>query len=94
MKKWSASFSLAMPVRSQPNDGFIEGGEIDMDGLIKFYEELGVDAASDPVAIVISYHMGAEKMGEYQREEFMNGFKKLGCSSISELKGMLDQLRG
>lgn len=35
------------------------------EGVANFYEHLGVDAAADPVTLVISYYMGAQTMGVY-----------------------------
>ena len=43
-----------------PQTGNMEG-----DGIAEFYDNLGVDAASDPVTLLISFYMGAKTMGFY-----------------------------
>lgn len=63
------------------------------EGIALFYDHLGVDAASDPVTLVISYYMGAKTMGVYAQEEFVQGLTKLGCDSIESLKKKLPGLK-
>ena len=47
---------------------------------------------SDIVALLISMHMGAEKMGTYEKREFVNGCKILQCDSIATWKAHLPKL--
>ena len=42
-----------------------------IEGITSFYEDLGVDAETDSVTLVISYHMEAETMGTYSSVEFI-----------------------
>lgn len=62
------------------------------DGIALFYNHLGVDAASDPVTLLISYYMSAQTMGFYTLEEFQKGMTKLAVSSVEELKKKLPSL--
>lgn len=56
-------------------------GKIEVEGIMKFYSELGVDAQADTITLLISYYMGAQTMGEYTWDEFKFGFNKLGVST-------------
>ncbi len=38
-------------------------GNIEIEGLQKFFDDLGVNAASDTVTFLISYKMNAQSMG-------------------------------
>ncbi len=67
-------------------------GNIEIDGLQKFFEDLGVNAATDIVTMLISMKMGAANMGIYTSAEFVNGFKALGVGSVDDLKKKLPQL--
>ena len=62
------------------------------DGIANFYEHLGVDASSDPVTLVISYYMGAQTMGVYTQQEFVQGLTKLQCENLEALKKKLPSL--
>jgi hypothetical protein len=42
----------------------------------KFVTDLGV-SADDVITLVIAWHFGAETLGEFSKEEFENGMKKL-----------------
>ncbi len=70
-----------------PKTNNIEG-----EGVAAFYEDLGVDAGSDLVSLLLSQYMGAQTMGVYTQQEFTNGLQKVGVSSIDELKKKLPSL--
>jgi len=59
------------------------------EGIAKFYEDLGINAESDTVALLISSYMGAKQMGVYEKEEFLGGMGRLGCSTVADLKKKL-----
>ncbi len=63
-----------------------------MEGLQKFFDDLGVNAGSDIVTMLISMKMNAANMGVYTSAEFTQGFKALGVSTAAELKQKLPQL--
>jgi hypothetical protein len=46
------------------------------DGMEKFVTDLGV-AADDVVTLILAWHFNAETLGEFSKEEFENGMKKL-----------------
>lgn len=41
---------------------------------------------SDPVTLVVAYHMGAETTGEFTKQEFLNGMRAMRCQSLQELQ--------
>lgn len=58
----------------------------------KFFDDLGVNASSDIVTILISSKMNAQAMGVYTLEEFKKGFTAMACGSTEDLKKKLPQL--
>jgi hypothetical protein len=44
--------------------------------------------------LVISYHMNANIMCEYSREEWVNGMSRMSCDSVDKLRAKLPELRG
>lgn len=66
--------------------------EITEEGIGEFFTDLGIDPM-DPVTLVISFYMQAKTMGEYTKAEFKRGFEEMGCSSVSDLKRKLSNLR-
>lgn len=66
--------------------------QMEGDGIANFFDQLGVDASSDPVALVISYYMGAQSMGTYSQQEFVQGLTKLQCDSLEALKKKVPSL--
>ena len=66
---------------------------MDQDGIESFMQQIGVDAATDIVAIVISKYMGAEYMGEYKWSEFNKGCRDLNCDSIASWTAVVPRLR-
>ena len=69
-----------------------EDGEIGEEGIDKLFKDIGTDA-SDPVALVISFKMGAKRMGIIKLEEFINGMNVLGCASLKDIKALLPTLK-
>ncbi len=63
--------------------------QMEGEGIAKFYEDVGIDAQQDTVALLISYYMAAKQMGIYEKEEFINGMNRLGCANIVDLKKKL-----
>lgn len=46
--------------------------KIEIEGVVKFFEQLGLDLM-DATTLIVSYYFGAKKSGEYTKEEFCNG---------------------
>ncbi len=64
-------------------------GNIEVEGLQRFFEDLGVNPGSDTVTILISCKMKAANMGTYTQAEFKEGFNQMGVSTVDELKRKL-----
>lgn len=67
---------------------------MEVEGITQFFTDLGVDAQSDIITLLLSYYMGATTMGTYSFEEFNTGLTKLGVGSVEELKKKIPQLQG
>jgi len=63
-----------------------------VEGVFKFLEDLEVDP-EDVITLVIAYHLNAQEMGYFSREEFMTGFQKLNCDTIDKIKDKIPPLR-
>ena len=42
-------------------------------GIERFYSDMGINAETDLMVLLISKYMGAENMGEYTRKQFEQG---------------------
>lgn len=60
---------------------------------IFYFPDLCAFVVDQVVMIVLSWHMKAQEMGYYQKEEFINGLKELNCDSVDKIKGKLPALR-
>jgi hypothetical protein len=65
---------------------------MDEDQIEIFYKDMGVDSGSDIVALLVSMHMGAKKMGCYEKSEFIEGCKSVGADTIEGWKKALPKL--
>eukprot|EP01129_Flabellula_baltica_P016800 TRINITY_DN911_c0_g1_i3.p1 TRINITY_DN911_c0_g1~~TRINITY_DN911_c0_g1_i3.p1 ORF type:complete len:266 (-),score=61.27 TRINITY_DN911_c0_g1_i3:31-828(-) len=65
---------------------------IDVDGVIRFFEDIGLDPA-EAVVLVVAYHMDAIEMGYFSREEFIGGLEKLGLDSIDKIKAKVPEFQ-
>lgn len=70
-----------------------ETNVIDSEGLTKFFGDLGIDPNNDILTFVIAWQFEANSFGEFTKEEFIEGMKRLKCESIADLKNRLDALR-
>ncbi|KAF9262060.1 DUF298-domain-containing protein [Marasmius fiardii PR-910] len=66
--------------------------DITTDGTIKFCEDLGVDP-EDVVLLVVAYELKSTKMAEWNKKGWTEGWKALGCDSISAMQAALPRLR-
>lgn len=64
-------------------------GNIEVEGLQRFFEDLGVNPGSDTVTIMISCKMKAANMGVFTQAEFKEGFSQMSVSTVDELKRKL-----
>ena len=67
-------------------------GKIEMDGIIQFFNDLGVNGETDAISMYFPYKMNAASMGEFTAAEFKQGFTAMGVSTVDELKRKLPQL--
>jgi len=65
---------------------------ISYSGMEKLMTALGVDP-NDIVMFILAWQVGASTMGEFTRQEFVEGLTTLKCDSIPKLKEKLPSLR-
>lgn len=63
------------------------------EGMLKFFEYLGVDPATDLVALCLAQQCSAEAMGLFKRTEFIRGMAALGVDTFDQLKAKVPELR-
>jgi len=75
-------------------DSYAGKGEpvIGNEGIEKFFCDINVDL-SDIISLAISWQFRAKTVGEFTKEEFVGGFKRLNCSSIADLKERIATIR-
>lgn len=69
-----------------------ETNEIGIDGMLKLCTSIDVNP-EDPVMIVIAWHMKAQNLGVFSKEEFLQGMREMRCDTAEALKSRLDTLR-
>jgi len=62
-----------------------EGTGIYGDMMDKFLQELGVDP-EDINSLILPWLLDAETIGEFHKEEFVEGLKKIKCETLQALK--------
>lgn len=61
-----------------------------MEGIAAFCEELGIDAATDVIALVLIWRLGGgSKPGCVSKSEFTTGMRALGARTVADLKPRL-----
>jgi len=58
---------------------------IKVEGVTRFCGDVGVDM-EDVLFLVIAWQLRAASMGEFTKEEFIEGFTRLGCDSLDKIK--------
>lgn len=78
-------------------DKYKKGAVIDEDQVFEFYKDLGIDMETDIVTFMFSYNMQVKDkqlvMGEYTKEEFIQGCKNLGVDDLAGWKGKIATMR-
>jgi len=69
-----------------------EEDQISPDGMTKFCSDLDVDPA-DVIMLIIAYHLNAQRMGYFTKDEFVKGLTKMSVDSIAKLKAQFSALR-
>lgn len=62
---------------------------MNQDGIEAFFNELGVDAQTDIVAILVAQYCEAQCMGEFKQAEFIRGCTMLGSDNVKAWKDIL-----
>jgi len=58
-----------------------------------FFVDLGVDPESDLVTLILPWQFSCKRMFYVSKEEFLNGFEKLRCEKMSDVKDRMGSLR-
>jgi DCN1-like protein 1/2 len=69
-----------------------EGTAIYGDSMDKFLQELGVDP-EDITSLILPWLLEAETIGEFHKEEFVEGMKKIKCETLQALKDKITSSR-
>jgi len=69
-----------------------DGPEISVDGTIKLCEDLGVNP-EDVVLLAVAYELKSPRVGEWNRQGWIEGWKNIGCDSIPTMTTALVRLR-
>lgn len=60
-------------------------------GMIQFFKDCGVNPESHET-LAIAWHLQSSEMGLFQKDEFINGFSKSGCSDKKDIKKQISQV--
>jgi DCN1-like protein 4/5 len=66
--------------------------EIGATGMERFCQDLEIDP-EDVITLVIAYHLKAQQMGCFTKEEFMKGFEALGLDTLDKIKRHMAKFR-
>lgn len=92
LPKVSVAPSIDMKQAEALFNKYQRDGEMDEDQIEQFFADIGVNAGEDIVALLISLHMGARKMGTYEKAEFIKGCQHVGADSVAGWKKALPRL--
>ncbi|KAJ3071692.1 DCN1-like protein 2 [Podochytrium sp. JEL0797] len=65
---------------------------IGLEGTEKLCTDLNVDPM-DVVTLILSFHLKCERMCEFKREGWIDGWTKLGCDTIEQMRAAIPQMR-
>eukprot|EP01083_Nonionella_stella_P009945 28456_1 len=60
-------------------------------GMLQFFKDCGVNPESHET-LAIAWHLQSSEMGLFQKEEFINGFSKSGCSDKKDIRKQIAQV--
>eukprot|EP00484_Ammonia_sp_Unknown_P018877 CAMPEP_0197024110 /NCGR_PEP_ID=MMETSP1384-20130603/4754_1 /TAXON_ID=29189 /ORGANISM="Ammonia sp." /LENGTH=255 /DNA_ID=CAMNT_0042452449 /DNA_START=191 /DNA_END=958 /DNA_ORIENTATION=+ len=60
-------------------------------GMLQFFKDCGVNPESHET-LAIAWHLQSSEMGLFQKEEFVSGFSKSGCSDKKDIKKQIGQV--
>ncbi|KAL1932113.1 hypothetical protein VTP01DRAFT_9169 [Rhizomucor pusillus] len=67
-------------------------GIITVEGTMQFCQAIGIEPTQLEF-LLLSYHFGSERMGEFARDAFVHGCLRLQCDSIQKLADTIPNLR-
>lgn len=73
--------------------GGADKAKIEVDQFVAFFEELGLDPSSDPLALYVCYQGFSKTMGEFSKEEFDRLCRRTGVETTAALKAKLPVMR-
>jgi len=76
-----------------PGDDEDEEPYVHAEGVVQLCEDVGVDAGTDPLALVIAEHMGARVFARFEKAEWVKGFRALEVDSLEGLREKVPRLR-
>ncbi|KAL0353381.1 UNVERIFIED_CONTAM: DCN1-like protein 1 [Sesamum angustifolium] len=62
------------------------------DGITRLCDDIQVDP-QDIVMLVLAWHMKASTMGQFSKQELVDGFESLGVETVEQLKGKIPFMR-
>jgi DCN1-like protein 1/2 len=66
--------------------------EIGIDGTIRYIQDLGLQV-EDPVVLAVAKELGSPRMGAFQKQPFIVGWRTLGASDLTSMKKAVDRLK-
>jgi DCN1-like protein 1/2 len=60
------------------------------EGMLQFFKDVSVNPEGYET-LIIAWYLKSSQMGLYQKEEFIKGFTGGGCSSIADIKNIIQQ---
>ncbi|KAF8425181.1 Cullin binding-domain-containing protein [Tirmania nivea] len=72
--------------RNDPQD------TINVTGTMSYIQALGMDL-EEPAVLVLCEALKAPTMGEFSRNEFVEGWKNMGCDTIEKMRAKIPELR-
>lgn len=99
-------FSSPQPVSDSPPAAKVDSSKLEKlflkykdpgtdkieEGMAQLVKDLGVDA-EDIITLVIAWKFGAKTIGEFTKQEFVDGMTKLRCDSVEKLRDKVPSLR-
>jgi len=69
-----------------------DGQQIGPEGVEQICKDIGVDP-EDVLVLVFAWHLNAQRMGFFTKEEFLAGCQKLGVDNVHKLKSQLSTFK-
>eukprot|EP01114_Cavostelium_apophysatum_P009562 TRINITY_DN2272_c0_g1_i1.p1 TRINITY_DN2272_c0_g1~~TRINITY_DN2272_c0_g1_i1.p1 ORF type:complete len:253 (-),score=59.28 TRINITY_DN2272_c0_g1_i1:36-794(-) len=69
-----------------------EEDSVTYNGIASLMKDLGLDP-NDLIAFILAWHFKAQTLGEYSKQEFIEGLTNMRCDSIQKLKERIPSLR-